>query len=59
MPSDRVTVQMRADLARFAEQHKAALDALAKEDPTPSDDLLDFELGAACDLNDTDCEACQ
>ena len=29
------------------------------EDPTPMDEGMDFELGAACDLNDTECEACQ
>lgn len=32
---------------------------LAPVTPTPMDEGMDFELGAACDLNDTECEACQ
>lgn len=34
-------------------------DCSLTEDPTPSDGGMDFELGAACDLGDTDCESCQ
>lgn len=45
-------------LAQAATQNKAALDRLA-DTPTPSDEGMDFELGAACDLGDTDCESCQ